>query len=241
MIDFKTGFIDIHSHLLPIQDGPKDALNAIRAIRVAEENNITDMIFTPHYYSGDITYNQKQVMQAFQIIKEEITSNGIKTKVYLGNECVVDEKIIEDLKNGRALTLNNTRYVLCEYPFFQVPCNFSNILYELLDNGYKPIIAHPERNTYIKNNYNVIKELKENGCLIQINAGSILGKYGRLPKKYSIKMMKDEIADYIASDTHSEISRSPDAMKKAFKQAGKWVNNEYLLNLFINNPGNMIS
>lgn len=240
MIDFKSGFIDIHSHLLPMQDGPRSVEQAIRAIQIAEKNNISDMIFTPHYYSFDKTYEQNHITQVFQTIKEEIIRNKIEINVYLGNECAVDEKIIEDIKSGRAFTLNKTKYVLCEYPFYLIPCNFSSILYELLDSGYKPIIAHPERNIYIESNYSVIQELNRNGCKIQINAASILGKYDRLCKKYSIKMLKDGIVDYIASDSHSEIERAPDVLKKAFKQAGRWVNKEYLIKLFVKNAGNLI-
>jgi len=240
MIDFKSGFIDIHSHLLPMQDGPKSASQAIKAIRIAEKNNISDMIFTPHYYSFDKTYEQNHITQVFQTIKEEIKRNKIELNVYLGNECAVDEKIIEDIKSGRAFTLNNTKYVLCEYPFYLIPCNFSSILYELLESGYKPIIAHPERNIYIESNYSLIQELKRNGCQIQINAISILGGYGSLCKKYSIKMLKDEIVDYIASDSHSEINRTPESLNMAFRQLRRWIDEEYLLNLFINNAGNMI-
>lgn len=240
MSNLKTGFIDIHSHLLPMQDGPRSVEQAIKAIRIAEKNNISDMIFTPHYYSFDKTYEQNYIMQVFQIIKEEIIRSKIKINVYLGNECAVDEKIIEDIKSGRALTLNKTKYVLCEYPFYLIPCNFSSILYELLDSGYKPIIAHPERNIYIESNYSLIQELKRNGCKIQINAASILGKYGCLSKKYSIKMLKDGIVDYIATDSHSEINRTPESLNKAFRQLRRWIDEEYLLNLFINNSGNLI-
>lgn len=240
MTDNIKGFVDIHSHLLPIQDGPENPVRAIRALRIAEANNITDIIFTPHYYSWDTTYNQKNVEQIFQVIKEEISRSSIKINIYLGNECAIDERIIADLKERKALTLNNTDYVLCEYPLYQVPWNFSNILYELIDNGYKPIIAHPERNIYIESNYGRIQELKRNGCLVQINAASVLGKYGRICKRIAAEMLKDELVEYVASDSHSEIERAPDVLKKAFKQTGRWVNKEYLIKLFVKNAGNLI-
>lgn len=235
MQQFTTGFIDIHSHLLPVQDGPADMGQAIKALRIAQDNNITDMILTPHYYSGDTSYDQNQIVEVFQKLKKEIVNNELSIKVYLGNECIVDEKLIDDIKNGKAFSLNNTEYVLCEYPLYQVPCNFYSVIYQLMDIGYKPIIAHPERNAYIEKNYDNILELKENGCMIQLNAGSILGKYGQLSKNHAFLMLKDKTINFIASDAHSSKNRSPEVYLKTFKKIRKKVSSAYLLELFKKN------
>lgn len=239
MQQLPTGFIDIHSHLLPVQDGPKDMGQAIRALRIAEENNITDMILTPHYYSGDREYDQRYILDTFENLKTEIERNGLKIRVYLGNECVVDEKLMEDLETGKAFTLNNTEYVLCEYPLYQVPCNYNSIIYRLMDKGYKPVIAHPERNAYIEKNHESILEIKQNGCKLQINAGSILGQYGRLSKKNAYKLFVGEIIDYIASDAHNYNSNALGKYKKINKKMHKRVSTDYIRGLFTSSLGNM--
>lgn len=212
-------FIDIHSHLLPVQDGPKDIGQAIQALRIAEKCNITDLILTPHYFSEDRTYDQRHILETFEILKAEIERNGLKIRIYLGNECVVDEKLVDDLQSGKAFTLNNSKYVLCEYPLYQVIYNYQNIIYALMDKGFKPIIAHPERNAFIDNYYYTLKELSQNGCKIQINAGSILGVYGNLSKHNAFKMIKHDLVDLIASDAHSFWRRSPNLLKKAYTRS----------------------
>lgn len=238
MINYK--FVDIHTHLLPIQDGPEDTEQAIRAIRIAEERNISKIVVTPHYISGDTSYNRNDVFNLFNVLKKETQKRGIGVKLYLGNECVIDDRIIEDIKEGKALTLGGTRYVLCEYPFYQVPFNYMNIIHQLIDNGYKPIIAHPERNIYFASNIDSIAELKQNGCMIQVNAESVIGKYGYKCKKHSLKLIKDQMADIVASDAHSDSLRSPDLLEKAYYRVKRFSDEDYLKKIFSENPGNVL-
>lgn len=234
MISFN--FVDIHTHLLPIQDGPVDIGQAVRAIRIAEENKISKIILTPHYMSNDFSYRRSDVLHLFEILKEEILKRRIGIELYLGNECVIDDGIIDDIKEGKAFTLCGTRYVLCEYPFYQVPCDYLNIIYELIDSGYKPIIAHPERNLYIQTNIESLLELKNSGCLVQINAESLLGNYGSIVRMISIKMLKDQMVDFISSDAHNCMKRSPETLKKAFLKAEKLIDKDYLTDIFISKP-----
>jgi len=230
-----NGFIDIHSHLLPVQDGPKDMNQAIQALKLAEESNITDMILTPHYYSGDKDYDQKFIFNTFESLKAEIQKNGLKIRVYLGNECIVDDKLVEDLQAGKAFTLNNTKYVLCEYPLYQVPCNFQSNIYDLMDKGYRPVIAHAERNAFIDKNYGSIHELAENGCLIQRNVGSYLNKYGPLARKYAKMMLKHKKVSLFATDAHSIKKRSPEIYLRLYKKLKLRISKECMIELFDKN------
>jgi len=232
---FENNFIDIHTHLLPIQDGPADIEEAVRTVRIAKENGISEIVLTPHYMPGDRSYSSSDVYSLFKELDEETQKRGLRVKLYLGNECVIAKGIVEDIKEGRAFTLGGTRYVLCEYPFYQVPFDFMNILYELMDIGYKPIIAHPERNFYIRSDIENLLELKNNGCLIQLNAESLLGAYGNTIKKFSEKLLKDQVVDFIASDAHNCMRRSPATLKKAYIKAEKLIRKDYLAEL-INRP-----
>lgn len=235
------GFIDIHSHLLPVQDGPKDMGQAIQALRIAEETNITDMILTPHFYSGDRGYDQRHILDTFERLKSEIARNGLKIRVYLGNECVVDEKLLEDLQSGKALTLNHSEYVLCEFPYLQIPCNYQSIIYSLIDKGYLPIIAHPERNAFIDKYQHCIMELRYNGCMIQMNAGSILGKYGRSIRKNSFRFLKEKLCDFIATDAHSDRIRVADVLYQSMIWINKLADKEYLIKIIVKNPVNILN
>lgn len=241
MIPLQTGFTDIHTHLFPVQDGPKNMEQAIRAVRIAAKNNITNMILTPHFNSCDRSYDQQGIMTAYQALRKEIILNKIWMNVHIGNEISVDENTVECVRTGRAMTLGDSDYVLCEYPLYQVPFYYQNILYDLLEKGYHPVIAHPERNSDIDMNYKSLVALRDNGCLIQINAGSILGKYGSKAKKYVIMLLKEKAVDFVASDAHSDKHRSPVVLMRAFQRLGKWLDNGYLMDVFIHNPKIIIS
>lgn len=227
MFDLKINLIDIHSHLLPVQDGPKNMEQAIRAIQIAKGNNIVKIILTPHYFSGDTGYCLSHVKQTYEELKRTIQKRGIDMQLGLGNECVIDERIIDDIQSGKALTLDGTQYILCEYPFYQVPLNYMNILYKLIDNAYKPIIAHPERNMYFVSHYDSIVEMIQNGCMLQVNAESILGRYGSTCKKNAYKLIKNKMAGFMASDAHSDTGRSPELLKKAYLRLNKIVDDDY--------------
>ena len=214
-------YIDIHSHLLPVQDGPSTMEEAISALNIASSSGIEKIIITPHFFSANDTYKQREIDEIFNKLKGIVDGLKISIKIYLGNELNIDEKVLECLAEGKARTLAGTDFILAEYPFYQVPCNYINILHELLDNGYTPIIAHPERNAFFIDHYEDIREMKAMGCKIQINAASLLGGYGTDAKKHAKRMLADGLVDFIASDSHSDIKGSPDVLHKAIIKAVK--------------------
>lgn len=215
------GYIDIHSHLLPVQDGPATMEEAISALKIASWSGIEKIIMTPHFFSANDTYEQREIDKIFNRLKGIVDELKLSIKIFLGNELNIDEKVLECLAEGKARTLAGTDFILAEYPFYQVPCNYINILHELLDNGYTPIMAHPERNVFLSDHYEDIREMKAMGCKIQINAASLLGGYGTDAKKHAKRMLADELIDFIASDSHSDVKRSPDILHKAIIKALK--------------------
>lgn len=218
MQKYNKGYVDIHAHLLPVQDGPESYEEALDALRLAADSGIASMILTPHYYANDIRYEKAAILKAYYQLQQLIVRAQIPIKIYLGNELNIDRNVIASLKHQKAMTLANTRYILAEYPFNQVPCNYTGIIYELMSQGYKPIIAHPERNAYIHSGDDTILELKNMGCLIQINAASLLGDYGSSAMKYAQKLLKEGLVDFIASDAHSYVKRPPDVIHRCLRK-----------------------
>lgn len=215
------GYVDIHAHLLPVQDGPESQEEALNALRLASDTGIEHMVLTPHYFSNDRSYKKAVVERAYERLRQEVERAQIPIKIYLGNELSIDQNVIASLRNQQAMTLADSEYVLAEYPFYQVPCNYGSIVYELMSQGYRPIIAHPERNAFIQSGYESLVELKSLGCLIQINAASLLGDYGGLAKKYAQRILGEGLADFIASDAHSYVQRPPDVISHCLKKLHK--------------------
>lgn len=225
------GYIDIHAHLLPVQDGPKSMEEAIEAVKLAVESGIVQMILTPHYFSNDLRYRQEDIQRIFEEFKLKIAEADIPIKLHLGNELNIDQTVVESLQNGKALPLANSNFVLAEYPFYQVPCNYESVIYDLMNHGYIPIIAHPERNAFIGSQFEQISELKHMGCYIQMNAASYLGDYGPLAKKYAVKMISEGLVDFIASDAHSLVQRPPDVLMKMVEKVQKLIGYKALVEM----------
>ena len=120
------------------------------------------------------------------------------------------------LKNGELLTLNNTNYVLLEFSFSKEPEDLYDIIYNFSVNGYKIIVAHVERYDWIT--IDKVKGLKEEGAIIQVNSGSIVGLSSKKEKRFSKKLLRLNLVDIIASDIHSF---RPSTMAKAMNKIKK--------------------
>ncbi|MGM9969137.1 MAG: tyrosine-protein phosphatase [Anaeroplasma sp.] len=192
--------IDIHTHLIPkVDDGSKSLEVSINIIKQEVLNGVTDIICTPHLNS----YN----LNSIDLIKKSF--NDLKSKVslvnlYLGSEIYYYDDFKKDLINGKIITLNESKYILIEFSTtYETP--ISDIVYEITLLGYKPIIAHIERYSYLTKDD--ILEIKRNGALIQVNTKSFERKSFKKVIKF---LLKNNLIDFIASDCHDDIKRNVD-------------------------------
>lgn len=210
--------IDMHNHILiDIDDGPQSLTAAIDLLKQAKREGITDIIATPHHlhpkYSNDI-HTVKEKINELKI-NEEIRNLNIN--FYAGQEIRVTDRVIDDINNGNIEGINNSNYLLLEFPSNEVPHYSKQLFYELQTMGYIPIIAHPERNKAIVQNLDLLFELINGGALSQLTTSSILGDFGSNVRRISLKIMDNNLAHFIASDAHSATTRSF-VMKQLFKE-----------------------
>ena len=192
--------IDFHSHILPeIDDGSRNLEQSISMINEAKEVGFTKIISTSHYMEN---YYECDVEKRKQLIKQ-LQGEVQDIKLYLGNEIYITNNIIELLKNGKASSINNTRYVLFEFPLITTkPMNDKEVIYRLVENGYIPIIAHPERYPFIQENPEYLFELEDMGALFQANYGSIIGMYGLKAKRTLKILLRNNLISFFGSDVH---------------------------------------
>ena len=165
------------------------------------------IVLTPHYIEdSSFKANNNLKLQKLEILKEELLKNNIDVNLFLGNEIFINESINELIINKEIRSINNTRYILIELPFNNQILNLDDYLYELKLKGYKIIIAHPERYTYFKDNYEEARKLYDSGVLFQVNYGSIIGQYGSSSLKLVKKLLKDDMVDFISTDIHKPSS-----------------------------------
>lgn len=191
--------IDFHTHILPnLDDGAKSIEETFTLIKEAKEAGFTKIISTTHYFEG--YYESNNIERKTWI--DNLNSKIEDVKLYLGNEIFISDKIIEFIKENKAATIGNSKYVLFELPMNNKPMNLKETIYKLQDAGYVPIIAHPERYAYIQENPNLLVDLIEMGALFQANYGSIIGVYGNKAKEAVKKLLKNNMIHFLGTDVH---------------------------------------
>ena len=138
----------------------------------------------------------------FELVNDDLNKRNIEMNLFLGNEVYINEDINNLVIRKEIRTLNNTRYILIELPFNSRLNGLDDYLYELRLNGYKVIIAHPERYRYFQDDYKLASELYSSGVLFQCNYGSIVGQYGTDSMKLVKHLLKENMVDFMCSDVH---------------------------------------
>lgn len=196
--------IDIHAHILPgIDDGAPDLASTLAILRNAEAAGVTDIILTPHYIKNTrYAFNNASKEAILNIIKTAVEQAGIKINLYLGNEIFYDLDIHSMLVGKKIASLNDSRYLLIEFPVQNEDHSIKDTLFKLICDGFTPVIAHPERYLYFQKNSKKIDEYLELGCLMQGDYQSLHGRYGRHAERTLKRYLKAGKIHFLASDTH---------------------------------------
>ena len=230
--------VDIHAHILPgLDDGAGSMGEALKIASIAVNQGISHMAATSHgnYYP----YTIEEYWDELQKLQKELEKEKISLKLYPGMEIFVDEDIWESLEQKQLLTLNHTNYILVEFPFEENPEVVISSLARLKQRGYWCILAHPERYLFMQRDEELAWYLADQGCVLQINAGSLLGSFGRKSEQLAKQMLDSGIISVIATDTHDTDIRPPH-MKVLVKQLQKNYPDLYVRLWMSENPSRIL-
>jgi len=232
---------DLHSHLLfGIDDGSKSIQESLRLLKEMEKAGITDLLLTPHYVENS-KYNcdNKEKKKLFDTLKERAKNEDISINLYYGNEVFFTSHFLEYLKENKIRTLNNSKYLLFEFPMSNVYSNALEILQELTMNGCVPVLAHPERYFAFQKHPDYLEEFLRAGILLQGNFTSLFGKYGRTAEKTLKYLIKKKWITFLGSDTHHEVKYNEKKLEKKLLRLTK--DKEYVEDLMFNNFDKVIN
>lgn len=200
--------IDTHCHLLPaIDDGPRDWDTTLRMLEMARTDGIRKAITTPHWTGTENETEQVRARFAEFKVKCGNTPGGLEP--FLGQELILIPALLNALKAGTALTLAESSYVLLETAQLEHGAFNHQAVFQLQANGYRIILAHPERVKSWNKVSSELRTLVERGCFLQINAGSLTGSFGKTAQKTAESLVRNGWASLLASDAHSDSSRPP--------------------------------
>jgi Capsular polysaccharide biosynthesis protein len=231
--------IDIHTHIMyNIDDGAKCIEDSIELIHLEIENDVDNIVLTPHfdpYYDSLEKFIEKRAKN-YAALVEKIKSINENVSLYTGSE-VFYSKILQYYDTLKPLCFFNEKYLLIEFSPNHVFDNkfFGDFLNIIEKFDVIPIIAHVEVYRHIRRRYKLINNLRELGCIIQVNADSVLNEVN---DKFMRTIFKRELVDIIASDCHDKIKRPPrlkqamELIKKNYGEAyfNKIVGNENIIN-----------
>lgn len=196
--------IDIHTHILPdVDDGAENLEIALAIAREAEKQGIKDLVATPHYLEDGYRLSPPEIKERVVKLQRVIEKENIKVKVLPGSEVFISRDLSKRVDDGLITTINDSRYILIEFPLTEIPVFTSNIFYDLMIMGYKPVISHPERYKPVMEDPNYLYSWVKEGVYAQVNASSLLGVFGSGVKKTAEVLVKHNLVQLIGSDVHS--------------------------------------
>lgn len=218
--------IDIHCHLLPgIDDGATDLDTSLRMAEAFVADGVTTVACTPHILPGLYPNQGPQIRAHVAALQRELDDRGIPLHLVAGADVHIAPDLSAGLRNGRILSLADSRYVLIEPPHHVMPLRLEDAFFQLLSSGYVPILTHPERLTWVDSNYDAIIRLVHRGTLLQLTSGSLSGAFGKSARYWAEKMLDDGVAHFLATDSH-DLKRRPPNLAEGRELAAKRVGTE---------------
>lgn len=196
---------DMHSHLIPgIDDGSPDMDTSIRLIRGLMGLGYRKLITTPHV-NADIFPNTPAIIRSGEAaVIAELRRQQLDIEFHAAAEYLMDERFSKLLADGEPLLTLRGNLVLVELSFAVPAINLKELLFELQLKGYLPVLAHPERYLYFGANKKWYEQLRDAGCLFQLNLLSFAGHYGQESRKLAEWLAKRRFVDLLGTDLHHE-------------------------------------
>lgn len=226
--------IDTHCHVIPlIDDGAADWDDSMEMVRMAVADGVRECIATPHWTGapGEV----EKVLAHAEELRARVAAEGLEYRLHQGNEVVLVPRLVEALKEGQAFTLGGSNYVLLETAQLEHGGYIHTALYQLQSNGYRVILAHPERVRSWHTGVNDLMELLERNCFLQVNTTSLLGGFGRDVQKSAERFLRRGWVSILASDAHSPRNRPP-LLSEALKRCAALVGDTAAQRLVGENP-----
>jgi protein-tyrosine phosphatase len=194
--------VDMHSHFIPgIDDGAQTMEDSLNLIRYFHELGYKKVITTPHVMSDSYRNTPEIILGGLEKVRLALKENNIPIEIEAAAEYYMDYDFEEKIDSGKLLTFGD-KYVLVELSFVNPPDNMNHIFFKMITNGYKPILAHPERYSFWHKTFEKYEEIKEKGVLLQLNLNSLTGHYSIDTKKVAQRMIDANLVDFLGSDCH---------------------------------------
>jgi len=200
-LDFSVLKTDIHSHFIPgIDDGSPDMETTISLIKEMQGLGFKKVITTPHVMSDFYKNSSDIILKGLTDIRSELKVQNINMEIEAAAEYYIDYDFEQKIGKEKFLTFGDN-YILVELSFMEAPKNLFDIIFKLQLEGYKVVLAHPERYAFFT--MDDYEELVNRGVLLQINWLSIIGYYSPQIEQKTKDLIAADMVSFIGSDCHN--------------------------------------
>lgn len=221
--------IDLHAHMLPgVDDGSQSLEMSLEMARIAVASGVRHMALTPHCNlpgNPRTNYDSPELREWMDALQLALERENIPLELYAGCEVFSTEETPLLLRRKQLISLNDGSYLLVEFDFGEDVNFVSYILEAILDEGYIPLIAHPERYRFVVRDPGLTYEWVRMGCALQVNRGSLLGRFGESIQDTAWRLLEHQVVACVATDCHRSTFRTPhmadvkEALEEAFGPA----------------------
>ncbi|WP_222564884.1 tyrosine-protein phosphatase [Novilysobacter antarcticus] len=202
--------LDLHCHILPgIDDGAVDLDMALDMARIAAADGIREIACSPHIYPGMYENDAVGIRAAVAALQAELDQRDIPLRLHANADVHLVPGLLDGLREGRVPTIAGSRYLLLEPSHHVAPPRFEESVFELMTAGYTVLITHPERLSWVEDQYEVFERISRRGAWMQITAGALTGRFGRRVKYWGERFVGDGHCMVLATDAHHPQRRPP--------------------------------
>ncbi|KLT65243.1 tyrosine-protein phosphatase [Pedobacter sp. BMA] len=200
--NFSSIGTDMHSHIIPgIDDGAQTLKDSLALAQKFKALGFRKLIATPHIMADYFRNTPETINRGLDILRKGLHDIQLDLDVDAAAEYYLDETLEKKIRQKEVLTFG-ADYMLFELSYINPPQNLFDFIKLIQDSGYKPILAHPERYPYYYSSFESYHQIRETGCLLQMNSIALTGYYGSGAKKTAEEMVENHLVDFIGSDMH---------------------------------------
>jgi len=205
--------IDIHCHILPgIDDGPEDDDQALLLLQACIDDGITHVVMTPHVFPGRYDNRRSSIAQAASRFTALVAAQGMPVQLSCAGEVRFTPEVLDLLAVDELPYLGESaagKAMLLEMPDAQIPLGAARLVDVLVRHGVVPVLVHPERNKAVMDNPQRLQPFIDQGCKLQLTAGSLVGQFGSRAQACAVALLDEGWVHAVASDAHNTRGRRP--------------------------------
>jgi tyrosine-protein phosphatase YwqE len=194
---------DIHSHFIPgIDDGSQSLAQSMELLEAMHALGYRKVITTPHSMADGYRNPTEVILGGLEKLRAEVARVGLDIRVEAAAEYYLDHELERKVAAGDVLTFGN-KLLLFELPFISEPNMLLQVIFQMQTQGYRPVLAHPERYAFWYTDFSKYERMKERGVLFQLNLVALSGAYGPQARQIAERLIDAGAYELLGSDCHN--------------------------------------